>query len=971
MPGFRFEVQAPLLRETLPRMDIAVFVGFAASGPLHTPVPVEDIAHFTAIFGADLALAWDAQQGTPVTAYLAPTVQAFFRNGGRRCWVVRVAGQAARTNVFPIPGLAMAAFDKTGQADITPALAQARSEGSWSDGLHVSATLRTRPVTVSQLLSDGLGADLLLTSPRDIAVGDLLRVTMPVEGYVLVLAVETVKSAASLTLSPPLESGTVRVKGSRALWFRTSLPTNSSPGSVQAYLFTGTLTAHPSVPHSPQVAESVTGTAHDFESDPVPVLHPPDWSRVRTDTPFTLELALAPEAAPSPGSLVRIDVGAEQLWFSVQDIESSAVQGSPPETNVRLTGQGLWVVPRPPEPLPRHIGQSDILTFDLWVRQGSESATPLRDLGYAPQHPRFWAALPTDKKFYEDMVAQADVGRAELAFETERLELGQPQAGTRFPLAGGGSDTVLYFPIGMPFVPTYYLGPIDVPGTPLERDGLAQFAASLFLDPALVEFSTTTLMAQADFLQYLSPTPRRLQGIHAALAIAEATLIAVPDAVHRGWCQTSPDPLPLPEVSAPLPRPEWWHFLACSPPPVIPLVREPQWGNFLNCDIRIIPAPMLYTPTDPDATGTFTLAWAPGQAEAISVLEEATRPNFSDAKALYQGPESRLTLYGRSPGTYYYRVRTLVDGATSDWSNGIGVRVSVAGRWQLRTVQDYTSDTLLAVQRALIRLCAARGDLLAVLALPEHYREQEAITHIEILKASNAPSLQVGTSVFPPLNAGEASAFSYAAVYHPWMVSQQEVSQQDFRSIPPDGAACGVLAQRALARGAWIAPANEVFSGAVALMPPMLRQRWTEIQEVQINLVRQEPRGFVVLSADTLSNDPDLRPINVRRLLILLRRLALRLGATYVFEPNDDAFRRLVQRGFEALLDDMFGRGAFAGATPATSFQVVTSQALNTPESVDQGRFIVELKVAPSLPLTFLTVRLVQTGDRTFITEGR
>ena len=116
-------------------------------------------------------------------------------------------------------------------------------------------------------------------------------------------------------------------------------------------------------------------------------------------------------------------------------------------------------------------------------------------------------------------------------------------------------------------------------------------------------------------------------------------------------------------------------------------------------------------------TGTFTLAWAPGQAGAISILEEATRPNLSDAVVLYQGPQSRLTLYGRSPGTYYYRVRTAVDGATSDWSNGIGVRVSGASRWQLRAVQDYTPHTLLAVQRALLRLCAARGDLLAVLAL--------------------------------------------------------------------------------------------------------------------------------------------------------------------------------------------------------------------------------------------------------------
>jgi phage tail sheath protein FI len=130
---------------------------------------------------------------------------------------------------------------------------------------------------------------------------------------------------------------------------------------------------------------------------------------------------------------------------------------------------------------------------------------------------------------------------------------------------------------------------------------------------------------------------------------------------------------------------------------------------------------------------------------------------------------------------------------------------------------------------------------------------------------------------------------------------------------------------------------------------------------------------LVVLSADTLSTDPDLdlRPINVRRLLMLLRRLALRLGSRYVFEPHDESFRRLVQRGFEAMLEDLFGRGAFAGATAATSFQVVTSSALNTPQSVDQGRLIVELRVRPSLPMTFLTIRLVQTDNGAFVTEGR
>src|SRR5262249_13875587 len=161
----------------------------------------------------------------------------------------------------------------------------------------------------------------------------------------------------------------------------------------------------------------------------------------------------------------------------------------------------------------------------LWVRQGSTYSTPLRDLGCTPQHARFWAALPTDVELYTEAVAQAEVGRAELAFDTERVEFGQLQASTRFPLAGSTAETALYIPIGMPLVPEYSLGPMPLPGTPLERDGLAQFGAHLFLDPDLIGVGTTALMAQADFLRYLSLTPRRLRGLHAALDIEEATLI--------------------------------------------------------------------------------------------------------------------------------------------------------------------------------------------------------------------------------------------------------------------------------------------------------------------------------------------------------------------------------------------------------------------------------------------------------------
>jgi len=189
------------------------------------------------------------------------------------------------------------------------------------------------------------------------------------------------------------------------------------------------------------------------------------------------------------------------------------------------------------------------------------------------------------------------------------------------------------------------------------------------------------------------------------------------------------------------------------------------------------------------------------------------------------------------------------------------------------------------------------------------------------------------------------------------------------RTTPPDGASIGITARRTIERGAWIAPANEQFRGVVALSPILNPDRRLDLLLAQLNQIQQIPTGFLALNADTLSDDPDLRPINVRRLLILLRRAALRLGMTYVFEPNGPVLRRLVQRAFESIMDQLFMRGAFAGATRTTSYQVVTDNSVNPPESVDQGRFQVDLKIAPSLPMSFVTVRLVQLGENGFVTE--
>ena len=68
------------------RTDVAGFVGIAERGPLHTPVKIESSRQFTDRPSADRCR----------DGYLAYAVAGFFENGGRTCWVVRVADPARR-----------------------------------------------------------------------------------------------------------------------------------------------------------------------------------------------------------------------------------------------------------------------------------------------------------------------------------------------------------------------------------------------------------------------------------------------------------------------------------------------------------------------------------------------------------------------------------------------------------------------------------------------------------------------------------------------------------------------------------------------------------------------------------------------------------------------------------------------------------------------------------------------------------
>ena len=942
-------------------------------------------AQFEEIFGEDAPLAWDTKRGKQAYAYLAPAVRAFFRNGGVRCWVIRVARRnqlardvvnrrefdRARTNYFPIFGLARAEFDKEGKLKtVAPAFARARSEGSWSDSLRVTTALQRRPLQISQIVRlDGPEpiVDLAVASPAGINQGDLLQLRFKSEGYLLQFAVKTIETAPES--SPPFGRRVMRVTGAKAIWCgRFSSDESSPPDEVSVSTYT----------YEP---ESLTSRNLEVEQKQTPsfevitgavALTPESPGATDIEQELTLDLKGMPFGdAPQPGAVMRIEVRNQLVLMTVKRVsmQRNEAEGEvQPKEFARVTGPAVTILRDHPTPLPQGIPTVESLTFELWVRDGDKNATSLSDLAFESAHERFWGLLPTDEKLYRE----AEMGER----SAPAIAWWRPAGDVmRFPLAGGQNGNEMFFPLGIPAVPDEYQPAVRLPGTTLERDGLASFDAGLFLDGALLDADVETLLSQAEFLRYLSARPRALRGIHAAVGNEEATIIAVPDAVHGGWDLAGAETPPEPEFDRLRPHADWWEFLDCRKKPNTKPVEKPEWGNFLSCGIKVIPAPALNDASEPlNETGTFSLSWTFDDSALAAnespqyILEESTAADFNGAVEIYTGTVLHHTIYGRRPGDYFYRVRAVV-GNASDWSNGKTVRVTSVNSWLLKSEAQYDPGHLFAVHRALLRMSASRGDLFALLSLPEHYREAQALDHISILKLT--PERTPQTEGVAPLGYGEAAAFSYGAIYHPWLVGREENRFSELRRTPPCGALCGIFAKRANAGGPWVAPANEALNGVVTLYPPIPDERRLTLQQAQLNLIRQEPRGFLSLSADTLSDDEDFRPINVRRLLMLLRRMALRLGATYVFEPQSDAFRRLVNRGFSAMLDQMFVRGAFAGGTAASSYQVVTDSTLNTPQSVDQGRFVVELRVAPSLPLTFLTVRLVQSGDRGLVTEGR
>ncbi|MFT4865640.1 MAG: phage tail sheath protein FI [Ilumatobacter sp.] len=250
-----------------------------------------------------------------------------------------------------------------------------------------------------------------------------------------------------------------------------------------------------------------------------------------------------------------------------------------------------------------------------------------------------------------------------------------------------------------------------------------------------------------------------------------------------------------------------------------------------------------------------------------------------------------------------------------------------------------------SVQLALINHCEGQANRMAVLDAPP------SMTPMQVKEWRSDQAMY-------------DSAF--AALYYPWIEVDNPSGSKGNTSIhvPPSGHLAGVWARTDETRGVWKAPANEIVRGALNVETDITKAEQGLLNPIGINCIRPfGTQGIRVWGARTLSSNTDWTYINVRRLFNMIET-SIMSGTQYaVFEPNDQKLWEGLKRTVNSFLRGLWRDGALFGASAEQAFFVKCDAETNPPDSIDLGKVVVEIGIAPVKPAEFVIFRIAQLKD--------
>jgi hypothetical protein len=259
----------------------------------------------------------------------------------------------------------------------------------------------------------------------------------------------------------------------------------------------------------------------------------------------------------------------------------------------------------------------------------------------------------------------------------------------------------------------------------------------------------------------------------------------------------------------------------------------------------------------------------------------------------------------------------------------------------------------------LLNTCEDRADSLAIIDLPSVYTpftddtgDFETRNDFTVQQCIDALSLrQLNTS--------------YGCTYYPWVQILDTISN-NLLWVPPSVVALGTLASSEAKSEVWFAPAGfnrgGLTEGASGWPVTNITKRLTSkdrdnLYEVNINPIATFPsEGIVIFGQKTLQvTRSALDRINVRRLLIYIKKQVSRIASGILFDQNVQVTWNRFLGEVQPFLASVQSRLGL------TEWKVILDDTTTTPDLIDQNIMYAKIFLKPARAIEFIAVDFVIT----------
>ena len=202
---------------------------------------------------------------------------------------------------------------------------------------------------------------------------------------------------------------------------------------------------------------------------------------------------------------------------------------------------------------------------------------------------------------------------------------------------------------------------------------------------------------------------------------------------------------------------------------------------------------------------------------------------------------------------------------------------------------------------------------------------------------------------------------NYAATYFPDVFIQDPINNRNVK-VPASVAALGTLAFNDRVSFPWFAPAGFNRGGMDFVVN--VENRLTSgdrdtLYDARMNPIAVFPNtGFVIFGQKTLQfTKSALDRVNVRRLMLEIKRQVTGVAERFLFEPNNSATRARFVSQITPLL------GLIQLQAGIEQFKVICDASNNTSEEVEQNRMNGRIVVVPTRAVEFISIDFIITNS--------